>query len=59
MEDFLKAIQQNFVSNVDPLESGLQDIVFQRGVLTETDNESLGGGHLPTRGEKARYVITD
>ena len=59
MQDFLQAIRQEFVSKVDPLESGLQDILIQRGVLTETDNESLGGGHLPTRGEKARYVITD
>lgn len=56
VQEFLNAIHKDFVSTVDPLESGLQDRLIQCGLLTNTDHESLKGGHYPTREEKARLV---
>ena len=57
VKEFLKAIREKFVSTVNPLESGLEDGLIQCCVLTNTDTESLEGGHLPTRAEKARSAF--
>ncbi|XP_070202223.1 uncharacterized protein [Littorina saxatilis] len=59
VQAFLKAIREHFINKVNVLEpGGFADLLIERGVLTETDNESIGAGHHPTRKEQARRVWT-
>ncbi|KAL8589159.1 hypothetical protein ACOMHN_052497 [Nucella lapillus] len=57
VEEFLRAIHNAFVASVEPVESGLQDVLIQNHVVTETDNESLTGPHLPVPRDKARHLF--
>ncbi|XP_070202216.1 serine-rich adhesin for platelets-like [Littorina saxatilis] len=59
VQAFLNGIREDFINKVNVLEpGGFADLLIERGVLTETDNESIGAGHLPTPKEKARRVWT-
>jgi hypothetical protein len=52
LSEFLREILPRFLQVVDPMESGLVDVMYGSCLLTDTDNESLCGKDVNTRKEQ-------